>query len=737
MATSTAYPKDDKSQARIILRNKRYESLEKMMLAILNSLSISIPIKDLLRAFIDDVLKVSKYMFVDRYSPTLSKKGKAIFKRHQNDDLMKLDFLVSPAGTKQTTKTVPLDVIKAFKELEQYCYHEKWVTSDFKPELGVLEQSYANLSRILPILLLESRAIACDVQRTKVLSLIHSAICVYRQFSAKAQPDISTITAPYNGKISLEDAASKHFKDADIDKWLDTIPNLQSAKEFFRMQIYSGNASSPAGGSHDVNILQDVNSIWREFDIRDAIIRMGSHFPGGSEFILLVDNLFANTAWDKSFPRTKHSRVVTFTAPGAKARTIAIADWVSQTALSAIHFGSFQLLKLLKADKTFDHPSGLDLFRPDSSFYSLDLSAATDRMPRVLQRRVLSRILTRLGFDGEAISSDWLVITDREYDTRGSAYEKQTASLRYTVGNGMGLFSSWTTMALTHHFIVFQSGAPGDDYSLVGDDLLIRGNRSAFEKYLDIMADIGVVINSKKTIVSEEGLPTIEFARNWYIKGVKILPLHFGVLFAWLDSNITAETVVYHFRHFITPGCIGDIMDTLEMRSSLLSKMQIYYYLFRENLVLENPLQDLIDNVPDFKAHNYCAALFARIKQVTASARLKITPKDKIAKGFYDTLLSQCIVRKPEELSYVVNFASSIYMIAFADERLIEPAEKFHRRALDANLIKYDVDIKGGPLLTKRERNLIKDILVRDKIIKEPTMSKPPKPKMQVTGALA
>jgi len=99
---------------------------------------------------------------------------------------------------------------------------------------------------------------------------------------------------------------------------------------------------------------------------------------------------------------------------------------------------------------------------------------------------------------------------------------------------------------------------------------------------------------------------------------------------------------------------------------------------------------------------------------------MKILAKDKVIKGFYDTLLSQCIVRKPEELSFVVNFAKNIYMIAFADERLIEPAERFHRRALDANLIKYDVDLKGGPLLTKRERNLIKDILVRDKVIMEP-----------------
>ena len=721
---TTGSPKADAQQVRSQLRNKRYSSLERVLRVITDNLDVSSSIRDLLISFINEILIVSKYMFVLRYEPS-APKVKARSSRPSNDDLMKLDFLETPFQRKVApVRTSATDVIKAFKELEQYVYHEKWVSDDFNPELGVLAQNYANLSRILPILLLESKGIADAVIRQKVLSIIHSSICIYRQFAAKAVPDVHTIIGPYNGAISLAEAEEKYFADSTIDAWLDTIPDLESVKDYFRLQIYSGNASSPAGGSHDVNILQDVNSIWREFGIRDAIRSISTHFKGGDEFMLLVENLFANTAWDHTFPRTKASRIVTFTAPGAKARTIAIADWVSQTALSAIHFGSFQLLRLLKSDRTFNHPSGLDLFRNvTENFYSLDLSAATDRLPRVLQARVLARILSRLGFDGEIISRDWLTIIDREYDTRGSAYEKITDAVRYAVGNGMGLFSSWTTMALTHHYIVFLCGVPQEDYSLVGDDLLIRGHRPSFEKYLKIMTDIGVGVNTKKTIVSEDQPPTIEFARNWVISGIRLLPLHFGVLFAWVDENITSETVIWHLKPYLTPGTIDEIMDILDVRNGLLSKMQIYYYLFRESLIPEKQLSLLISAVPEFG--KYSITLLSRIKQVTASARLKIVTKDKVIKGFYDTLLSQCIVRKPEELSFVVNFASSIYMIAFADERLIEPAEKFHRRALDANLIKYDVDIKGGPLLTKRERNLIKDLLVRDKVIREPTSKKP------------
>lgn len=719
----------ESSIIRKALRIQRYESLEKVIKVLVNNTDMNPQIGELINLFITEVLFISKYMLVERFDPSSTRKEK--FSRHANDDVMKIDFLGSGIIPPRPRKFNALDVIKAFKELEQYCYHDRWVTQDSSLELGKLSESYANLLRLLPKLILEAKEERDLVQKRKVLSIVHSTICVYRHFSTKAIADISTVTGPYTGKISLEDAEKTHFSDEQIDSWLDTIPNLNQVKEFFRLQIYSGNASSPAGGSHDANLLQDVNAIWRDFDIRDAIKRMSKHFAGGKDFILLVDNLFANTAWDKTFPLTKASRVCTFTAPGGKARTIVIADWVTQTALSAIHFGSFQVLKLLSSDRTFSHTTGLDLFRGKTeNFYSLDLSAATDRMPRRLQSRIIARLLTKLGQDGDEIANDWLTITDRGYDTRGSSYERITPELRYVVGNGMGLFSSWTTMALTHHYLVSLTGCDISEYRMVGDDLLIRGNRAAYDKYIAIMSDIGVNVNTKKTIVSEDAPPTIEFARNWIIDGVRITPIRFGVLFAWIDKAVTAETVIWHLRDWLTMTNIQEIMDILGTGNSLLSKMQIYYYLYRENIATNAATASFLKSVSEFK--HYDIDLLSRIKQVTASARLKIATKDKIIRGFYDTLLSQCIVRKPEELNFVVNFATNISMIAFADERLVEPAEKFHRRAMDANLIKYDVDLKGGPLLTRRERKLIYDLLVRDKVIVDnPEILKPDPPPFQ------
>jgi len=52
---------------------------------------------------------------------------------------------------------------------------------------------------------------------------------------------------------------------------------------------------------------------------------------------------------------------------------------------------------MLPSDCTFNHRRGLELYDKEQekgsvNFYSIDLSAATDRMPRILQAQVISAI---------------------------------------------------------------------------------------------------------------------------------------------------------------------------------------------------------------------------------------------------------------------------------------------------------------------------------------------------------
>jgi hypothetical protein len=81
-------------------------------------------------------------------------------------------------------------------------------------------------------------------------------------------------------------------------------------------------------------------------------------------------------------------------------------------------------------------------------------------------------------------------------------------------------------MALTHHYIVNKiCKIPLTDYSLVGDDLLIKNNKDGYLRYLEIMNLLGMKVNLDKTLVSSaKGKHSLEFARNYIISGVKVIP---------------------------------------------------------------------------------------------------------------------------------------------------------------------------------------------------------------------
>jgi hypothetical protein len=101
--------------------------------------------------------------------------------------------------------------------------------------------------------------------------------------------------------------------------------------------------------------------------------------------------------WAKIIPPKNNSlrKLTYFSDPEGKVRIIAIFDYWSQTALMPLHKGVMRLLSTLEMDGTKNQnffiqkrlmPSG------NNSFWSLDLTAATDRMPIALQERVVRRL---------------------------------------------------------------------------------------------------------------------------------------------------------------------------------------------------------------------------------------------------------------------------------------------------------------------------------------------------------
>lgn len=84
-----------------------------------------------------------------------------------------------------------------------------------------------------------------------------------------------------------------------------------------------------------------------------------------------------------------------------KARVFAITDSITQTVLKPLHDYVFRLLKTIPMDGTFNQTKPLDrlvdLWKSGElkgqTFYSYDLSSATDRLPIKLQSQILALVV--------------------------------------------------------------------------------------------------------------------------------------------------------------------------------------------------------------------------------------------------------------------------------------------------------------------------------------------------------
>jgi len=216
--------------------------------------------------------------------------------------------------------------------------------------------------------------------------------------------------------------------------------------------------------------------------------------------------------------------------PG-KIRLFAMVDIFTQWVLSPLHLALFAILRRIPQDGTFNQVKPVkDLVdrckkKGQRQVYSYDLSAATDRLPVLLQEWLLA------AFAGRAYAESWrAVLCDRDYvlprlftQTFGNKFR----TVKYAVGQPMGALSSWAMLAITHHAIVqFSAYRVGwrnwfPDYAVLGDDVVIANNAVATQ-YVSIMKEIGVDIGFHKSIVSSN--LSLEFAKRFFYKGEEVTP---------------------------------------------------------------------------------------------------------------------------------------------------------------------------------------------------------------------
>jgi hypothetical protein len=213
-----------------------------------------------------------------------------------------------------------------------------------------------------------------------------------------------------------------------------------------------------------------------------------------------------------------------------KVRVFAMIDPWSQWALYPFHKGIFRVLsRYPEIDGTFDQLKPLKRAYSHShnknyGLYSMDLSAATDRLPISIQTPLISAVF---GFDAREGRAWHDTLVNRAYDVpqKASKYMKGgvPASVLYATGQPMGGYSSWPMLALTHHFIVqvaaWTTGITSKDsifkgYAVLGDDIVIY-DRIVAKAYHSIITSLGVECNLSKSITSPKGLG-LEFAKRTF-----------------------------------------------------------------------------------------------------------------------------------------------------------------------------------------------------------------------------
>jgi len=213
-----------------------------------------------------------------------------------------------------------------------------------------------------------------------------------------------------------------------------------------------------------------------------------------------------------------------------KVRVFAMVDAWTQWILYPYHRVIFDILKTVPMDGTFNQVAPLAFVKSTKGLFSLDLSAATDRLALSLQKSLFAAIF------GNDFAENWAnLLVGRAYRIH---IKKTFSDIKYAVGQPMGALSSWASLAITHHFIVqvaaWRAGFPQwklyTNYAVLGDDIVI-GDQKVVKQYLEIMKSLGVECGLHKSLLSPKGL-ALEFAKRTVYKGQDVSPVSLKEFYA-------------------------------------------------------------------------------------------------------------------------------------------------------------------------------------------------------------
>lgn len=382
---------------------------------------------------------------------------------------------------------------------------------------------------------------------TTIIRVTLTLLNVYRIFQIPGQLKLQTITNPFTGKGSQAEILSYIPLFVKLFVWSRFRPaflleKMNNWAQHAVFQIFKG-GPGVKGIFGEWNtmpqiLIQSMLALHRNPSLWESFTLLLGHLTYTqvrflSKVVLHLKDLALDNGKQR-LPLIKPlpylGKLGTKEEAAGKIRVFAMVDAWTQWVLYPFHKAIFLLLEGVKMDGTFDQTKPLAFVKAVRGLWSLDLSAATDRIPLTLQKALLSALF------GHEVAGAWAnLLVGRAYRFHhGDGFTE----LRYSVGQPMGALSSWASLALTHHFIIqvaaWRAGFPTwklyTNYAVLGDDVVI-GDIRVTTQYLLILDILGVECGLHKSLLSHTGL-AMEFAKKTIVKGVDVSPVAFREFYA-------------------------------------------------------------------------------------------------------------------------------------------------------------------------------------------------------------
>lgn len=338
-----------------------------------------------------------------------------------------------------------------------------------------------------------------------LLRMINTILFSTRALNLGRDPDISPIVGPALGSIpTWGNSVSRFWKELGYRPLKGHTPGRLGFKRY-----HFTSKSGPNGHA----LWTSLCDLW----MIDAEMLNHLFIVGGPKLEMYITNLCKARDFLKLIlpsQGTKLRKLTWFPDKEMKVRVIAIGDFWSQVALKPLHHYLFRLLRKIPQDCTFDQSSFQDRVKDWTEFYSVDLTNATDRFPI----QVIYDVLVGHLPEEYCKSWKWLIV--------GKPLWFQGVEIFYSVGNPIGLYSSWASFTVAHHFVMFHCcqelkiSWKDAKYVILGDDVLI-GDRHLKDAYIAMITRLGVTFSPNKT---HESTKLFEFAKRLFLNGQEITP---------------------------------------------------------------------------------------------------------------------------------------------------------------------------------------------------------------------